>query len=334
MNYTIATIGSHSALQILKGAKDEGFKTLLFTLKENLEFYRKYSFIDEFEILKNYGDLLKIEPKFITRNIVMIPHGSFVAYLGKEFDRKTGFKYFGNKKILEAEADRLIQDKWLKLAAVKTPQIYTSDKAVDRPVIVKAFGAKGGFGYRLCSDKKTLSIALNEFKQEKYLIQEYIVGTPVYIHYFYSALDNKLEILGCDRRYESTIDAVGRIPAGFQAKMVHDPSFTVIGNFPIVLRESLLAKVFSLGQSIIRASQKIASPVGLFGPFCLETIIDGVMNIYAIEISCRIVAGTNLFINGSPYSDLLYEKPVSTGRRIAIEIKKAIKSKKLNKILT
>jgi len=30
--YTIATLGSHSALQILKGAKDEGFKTLCICL--------------------------------------------------------------------------------------------------------------------------------------------------------------------------------------------------------------------------------------------------------------------------------------------------------------
>ena len=32
-NYTIATVGSHSALDICRGAKDEGFKTLVIVEK-------------------------------------------------------------------------------------------------------------------------------------------------------------------------------------------------------------------------------------------------------------------------------------------------------------
>ena len=69
------------------------------------------------------------------------------------------------------------------------------------------------------------------------------------------------------------------------------------------------------------------------GPFCLEAIITPNQEFFVIEISCRIVAGTNLFINGSPYASLYYQKDVSTGRRIAMEIKKAIKEKSTEKIL-
>ena len=36
--YTIATLGSHSALQILKGAHDEGFKTLAISNRANRAF--------------------------------------------------------------------------------------------------------------------------------------------------------------------------------------------------------------------------------------------------------------------------------------------------------
>ena len=74
-------------------------------------------------------------------------------------------------------------------------------------------------------------------------------------------------------------------------------------------------------------------PKGLFGPFCLETIITSKEEIYVIEISARIVAGTNCFINGSPYTYLLYDEPMSTGRRIAREIKNAIKKNKLKEVL-
>jgi len=51
---------------------------------------------------------------------------------------------------------------------------------------------------------------------------------------------------------------------------------------------------------------------GLFGSFCLETVISPDQKFFVIEISCRIVAGTNLFINGSPYSWLHYNEPMST----------------------
>ena len=54
---------------------------------------------------------------------------------------------------------------------------------------------------------------------------------------------------------------------------------------------------------------------------------------YAFEISARIVAGTNPYITGSPYTQLRYKEPMSTGRRIAREIKLAIKKGKLNKVL-
>ena len=52
-----------------------------------------------------------------------------------------------------------------------------------------------------------------------------------------------------------------------------------------------------------------------------------------MEISARIVAGTNLFIDGSPYSYLNYDEPMSTGRRIAREIKNALLSNSLELVL-
>ena len=39
-------------------------------------------------------------------------------------------------------------------------------------------------------------------------------------------------------------------------------------------------------------------------------------------------------MGGSPYSYLTYGKPMSMGRRIALEIKNAIKKEELEKIIT
>ena len=59
--YTIATLGSHSALQILKGAKDEGFKTLVITLKKHISFYQRFPFIDEMVSVNTFRNFLKLK---------------------------------------------------------------------------------------------------------------------------------------------------------------------------------------------------------------------------------------------------------------------------------
>ena len=55
---TIATLGSHSALQILKGAKDEGFNTLLICEEKRLSLYKRFKFIDKILTIKNYNEFL------------------------------------------------------------------------------------------------------------------------------------------------------------------------------------------------------------------------------------------------------------------------------------
>lgn len=105
----------------------------------------------------------------------------------------------------------------------------------------------------------------------------------------------------------------------------------VTGNIPIVIRESLLSKVFDMGENVIRRSIELFG--GLIGPFCLESIVTDKLDFKVFEISCRIVAGTNPFITGSPYSDLI-EPGMSTGQRIAKEIKDAAKVGKLDLVVS
>src|SRR3989339_56964 len=325
--YTITTLGSHSALQILKGAHDEGFKTLVIALNKQVSFYKRYSFIDEIIGINAFSEFPEIEKKLINKNVVVIPHGSFVAYLGMEGNKKMTLPYFGNKKVLDFEFDRVKQGDWLKKAGINTPREFKNINEVEFPVIIKSFGAAGGKGYFLVNNKDDLKEKIKTFKDKQYVIQQYVVGVPLYIHYFYSPLTKSLEILSMDRRYETNVDALGRIPFNV------DPSYVVVGNSPLVLRESMLPEAYFMGEKVVKKSQEIIDKQGLIGPFCLETIITPDQKFYVIEISARIVAGTNLFIEGSPYADLLYNEPMSTGRRIAREIKIAIKENKLNLIL-
>lgn len=330
--YTIATLGSHSALQILHGAHLEGFNTLIVTTPQKASLYRRYGFINEILEIPSFSDFGKIENDLKKRNVILVPHGSFVAYLGASKNKNMTVSYFGNKNILDWEENRDKQHKWLTSAGILLPKVYKSIEEAQFPVIVKLYGAAGGEGYFLATSREDFEKKRQNIKTA-FIIQQYIVGVPLYIHYFQSPLTGKLEILSMDRRYETNVDAVGRIPAKNQIDLGIDPSYVVVGNSPLVIRESLLEECFRMGEKVIKASQKIIDKRGLFGPFCLETIITPDQKIYTIEISGRIVAGTNLYTSGSPYADLLYDEPMSSGRRIAREIKTAIEQNKLDQIL-
>jgi 5-formaminoimidazole-4-carboxamide-1-(beta)-D-ribofuranosyl 5'-monophosphate synthetase len=330
--YKIATLGSHSALQILKGAKDEGFSTICIVTPDRVSLYNRFKFIDKIIKIPTFADFPKIENSLIKEKTIIIPHGSFVAYLGLEENKKMEVPYFGNKAVLDWESDRLKQREWLEKANVPVPRRFAKASEIDVPVLVKAYGAAGGHGYFFAKNKQEFRAKIKSFKSKQYIIQEYVIGVSAYIHYFYSPLTGNLEVLSIDRRYETNVDSLGRIPSHNQAGLGIEPSFVVVGNSPLVLRESLLSHAFEMGERTIEASKKMI-PGGLWGPFCLEAIITPKQEFFIIEISCRIVAGTNLFINGSPYSALYYNNEVSTGRRIAMEIKRAIKTKQLDRIL-
>ena len=330
--YTIATLGSHSALQILKGAHDEGFKTLAVANRATEALYRSFKFVDEIIGVDSYSEFPGLIAELEKRKTIIVPHGSFVAYLSLEEHKKMTIPYFGNKAVLDWEASREMQRDWLTRAGIKMPRQFKTGAEIDRPVIVKLYGAGGGKGYLFIREAQDFEVRSKELKKA-YTIQEYIIGVPLYIHYFYSPLEDRVEIMSMDRRYETNVDSLGRIPAEAQAGMDVDPSYVVVGNQPVSLRESMLAEALRMGENVVKVSREIAGPKGLFGAFCIETIITPDMQFYVMEISARIVAGTNLFIDGSPYSYLNYSEPMSTGRRIAREIKNALLASSLPTVL-
>ena len=332
--YTIATLGSHSALQILKGAKDEGFKTAVVTTPPRTSLYKSYGkFIDNIIQIDKWSDFPGLEKDLIKKNSIVIPHGSFVAYLGMDANISMRVPYFGNKLVLSWEENRKMQREWMEKAEIKVPRRFKKGDRIDRPVIVKSYGAAGGKGYFVARNQKELDEKLKTFSEEKFIVQEYVIGVPVYFHFFYSPLTKKVELMSVDKRYETNVDSLGRIPAKHQKGYDIEPSFEVVANIPMAVRESMIAPAIEMAQRVIETSQKLMPKKGLFGPFCLETIITSTEEIYVIEISARIVAGTNCFINGSPYTYLLYDEPMSTGRRIAREIKEAIKADRLKEVL-
>ncbi len=330
--FKIATLGSHSALQILKGARDEGFETILICEKGKTRPYRSFRVADTILEIDSFKDILSLEKKLVAENVILIPHGSLFNAVGLHELEKMSVKYFGNKRILPWEESRIHQRKWLKKAGLTLPKLYEEADDIDGPCIIKFNGAGGGKGYFLASNADEFRLKIAPHAARSYIIQEYIVGAPLYVHYFYSPLNDELEVMSMDKRYETNVDSIGRISAKDQLDLNLESSYNIMGNMPLVARESMLHEIFDMGDRVIEASLKL-EPKGLIGPFCLEMVVTPDMQFYVFEISARIVAGTNPYINGSPYTDLRYDVPMSTGRRLAREIKEAIATNQLEKVL-
>ncbi|UCE45055.1 MAG: formate--phosphoribosylaminoimidazolecarboxamide ligase [Methanobacteriota archaeon] len=337
---TIATACSHTSLQIFDGARREGFKTLGITIGQSTKFYEAFprGKPDEFFKVDTYEELHDRAADLAARNVVIVPHGSFVEYMTPKSFEALEVPTFGNRRVLEWESDREKQRVWLTSAGIEMPKRIDDPKMIDRPVLVKYDGAKGGRGFFIAKDYPDFKLGIDH--SQKFSIQEYILGTRYYVHFFYSPVRQEgyrltkgvLELLSIDRRDESNIDEMYKLGAQEELKKLgFFPTFVVTGNIPVVVRESILPKLLDLGEKVVERSIELFG--GMLGPFCLECIVTDDMKIKVFEISSRIVAGTNPFISGSPYSDLV-EPGLSTGRRIAQEMDFARKSGQLKEVLT
>jgi len=339
-NFTIATICSHSSLQIFHGARAEGFKTLGICIGQPPRFYDAFPLAkpDRFVCVESYRALLDYADALVEENAIIIPHGSLVEYLGIEKFESLAVPTFGNRRVLAWESDRETQREWMLRAGVNVPMRFERAEEIDRPVIVKYHGAKGGRGFFIAKNKDEFQTKMSS--SQKYTIQEFILGTRYYIHFFYSPIKSEgyrlskgsLEMLGIDRRVESNADEIFRIGSMKElAEAGIYPSFVVTGNLPLVLRESLLPRAFELGERVVETSLELFG--GMIGAFSLETIVTDDLEFKIFEISARIVAGTNLYVSGSPYSDLV-ERNLSNGRRIAMEIRSGKEQNLLHEIIT
>ena len=339
---SVATLGSHCALQLLKGAKDEGFKTLLICEKKRQSLYKRFKFIDELVIVDSFVEVIEERCNSILEknSSVLIPHGTLIAQMSSDQIESIKTPIFGNKNILRWESDRKLKQKLMDEANLPTPKTIASPNAINGLVIAKRHGAAGGKGYFLASNEDEYNKKRDQLIKEGLIkgdndlyLQEYTSGVLAYLQFFYSPLKNELEFFGVDKRHESNIEGLARIPAQNQLNMEKFTSFNVIANSPLVLRESLLDEVYTMGENFVKASAKHVPP-GMNGPFCIEGVYDENAQFSAFEFSARIVAGTNIFMNGSPYTTLIFDEPMSMGRRIAKEIKQANTENKLENITT
>lgn len=343
MTASVATLGSHCALQVLKGARDEGLKTVLVCERRREQLYRRFPFIDRMILVDSFSEILErgCQEKLRDDDSILVPHGTLIAQMKPDEIESITTPFFGNRWILRWESDRGMKEDLMRRAGLPMPVPVESPDDIRAPVIVKRQGAAGGRGYFIATgaqdynEKRDRLVGQGVISADEQLyMQEYIAGVLAYLQFFYSPLTGDLEFFGADQRHESDIEGLARIPAGAQIEgAIAEPSFNVIGNSPIVLRESLLDEAYRMGGRFIDAAWD-AVPPGMNGPFCIEGVYDRDARFTSFEFSARIVAGTNIYMDGSPYYSLLYGEPMSMGRRIAREIREAEESGRIKKVTT
>lgn len=344
-NITIATLGSHSSLHMFQGAKTEGFRTAVICEKGREVPYQRFNVADEYIMVDKFSDIVNddVQQELRDMNSIVFPHGSFVAYAGLDnIETIFNVPMFGNRDILRWEAERDLERKLMVESGIRIPQKITDPSKIDGTVMVKFPGARGGRGYFVATsteefDQKIEAMLEREWIEEEDVkeahIEEYVLGCNYCIHYFYSGLNDEVELLGIDSRYESTIDGLTRVPAKDQLDIGADPSYVITGNHPVVMRESLLPQVFEIGDNIVESAKELVPP-GFNGPFCMQTLVTDNLEVVVFEMSARSDGGTNTFMHTSAYSYLKYGEMMSMGRRMAREIRDGRDGDRLEEIIT
>ncbi len=349
-DYTIAVLGSHSALDVCRGAKDLGFKTLVICEKGREKTYQKYygtsgifGCVDEVLVLDKFKDILseKVQKELIKRNCIFIPHRSFEVYINdyNAIEKKFKVPMFGNRFLLKVEERDVKPNQYdlLEKANIRYPKQFKNPKEIDRLCIVKVLEKERGFErafflvenydqYKLESEDKVLKGQITQEQLDSAVIEEFIIGVQVNFNFFYSTLDKRVELIGTDTRRQTNIEGLTKIPGPFQKSIMEkiNIKYEEAGHIAVTVLESLLEDAFEMAENFVKASQELIKP-GVIGPFGLQTVITAgppKKEIIVFDVSPRMPGSPGIF--ATPYSGYLLGENISMGKRVAIEIKMAI----------
>jgi 5-formaminoimidazole-4-carboxamide-1-(beta)-D-ribofuranosyl 5'-monophosphate synthetase len=351
-NITVGTIGSHSALEIMDGAKDENLKTICICQKGREQPYRRFKRLtDKIILLDKFSDILYPEnqEKLRQSNTIMVAHRAFTAYLGYDnIENNLRVPIFGNRLLLRAEERTVERNQYylLEKAGIRHPKLYHKPLDIDGPAMVKvqeatrklerAFFIVSSYeDYEKKSKQKIEQGLVTKEDLESAAIEQYVPGTYFNLNFFVSPLTGETEFLGIERRLQTNIHDFVSLSARQQME-IEEQDIQIqnieVGHTPASIRESLLEKVFEMGDRIAVAARK-EYPPGIIGPISLQSIVTVDLDFVVYDVSLR-VPGNPIMATTSPYTKYNYGHTMGVGRRIAMEIKDAMKQQKLADIVT
>ena len=347
---TIAALGSHSALEIMDGAKDEGMRTAVVCEKGREGPYRRFSRLaDEIVVLDSFSGMLdgEVQDRLRSLSAVVVPHRSLAAYLGYgAIEDSLRVPLFGSRAMLRAEerAEERGQYHLLRAAGVRHPRVYGSPSEIDGPAIVKVmergrslerafFTVSSPSEYRQKAGEKVRAGLVSESDLGSASIEELVIGAYLNFNYFCSPLSGEVDFVGIERRLQTNTDGFVSLPAeqqlvlgGVQLQNIE------VGHTPASVRESLLGPVFDAGDRFAAAARK-EYPPGVIGPFSLQSVVTRNLEIVVYDVSLR-VPGNPILATTSPYTKYKYGETFGIGRRIAMEVRSAAQQGRLGQAVT
>jgi 5-formaminoimidazole-4-carboxamide-1-(beta)-D-ribofuranosyl 5'-monophosphate synthetase len=182
------------------------------------------------------------------------------------------------------------------------------------------------------------------------------------------------QFLSIDERRETILDGLKRLPTDVQNKIKKVPSFEVTAHAILSLRESLLKDLHRYADRFLLACREHASPgiIGAwclqtlitwdrvskyelkpavkldftggteaktrvdYGLYDVPDKRDPYMHIPVTQdVALRHGGGTNVHMGlGSQYANAKYKRRLSTGDRIAMEMRRALRTKRLHELVT
>lgn len=365
----VGMVASHSALDVCDGAVEEGFRTVGVCQEGRDKTYSRYfrcqrdadgkvlrGVVDECWTLKKFKEMM--EPRFqerlVRENVLFVPNRSFTSYVDlKEIEDGFAVPMVGTRGLLRSEERGQEKDYYwlLEKAGLPFPKRIADPEDIDGLVIVKLHHKvkkleRGFFtaaSYQEFREKSRALIFHNVITQDdldKARIEEYVIGPVFNLDFFYSPLESKMErieLLGVDWRFETSLDGHVRLPAPQQMTLQGaqaTPEYTVCGHNSATMRESLIEGAFELAEKYVSATQEHYPP-GIIGPFCLQTCVDKDLKFHIYDVAPRVGGGTNVHMwVGHPYGNTTWRTNMSTGRRLAVEMRRAIETDQVKKIVT
>jgi 5-formaminoimidazole-4-carboxamide-1-(beta)-D-ribofuranosyl 5'-monophosphate synthetase len=349
-NIHVGVLGSHSALEIASGARQEGFRTVVVCQKGREKTYTRYyeNLFDHVIMLDKFRDIVKpdIVQKLNSLQTVFVPNRSFSVYAGYEnIEEKFIVPLMGNRYMLRTEERNTPRNQlWLlQHSGILTPRTFKSPEEIDRLAIVKVsekeraierafFYASNPEEYQKKASERIKKGIITQEALEQAVIEEYVVGAKFNANFFWSPLSGELDLLGFDKRVQTDLDGVLDLPANEQLELNIPTQNIEIGHTGVTMRESQLEMIFDAGERFVETCKK-EYPPGMLGLFALQGAVTKDLKFYVFDVSPR-VPGCPCVEPTSPYMKYKYGFEVGPGRRLAMEIKRAVNAGKLADVVT
>lgn len=358
-NIRIATLGGHSALDVCRGAKSEGFETVVVAQKSRAKTFSKYyktradkGCVDHIIEVDDFADVTKpeIQKKLRYLNAVFVHSRYFWVYCDiRQIENDFNVPIIGNRVLVRKEERDEEKNQYFLLqeAGILVPKQFADPKDIDRQVIVKAAEAARSYErafflvnsyeeYVAESKKRLAGGVIDQKSLDNAIIEEFVLGPQLNLNFFYSPITGELELLGTDTRRQTNIDGLLRLTATEQTEVLKHvrPQYIENGHVAVTIKESLVEKAYEAGEKFAAAVAKHYPP-GMIGPFALQGAITPgppAEKLFVFDVSMRIPGSPGTMF--TPYSGYMYGENLSVGKRLAMEVKQALLQNKLDILLT